>query len=83
MKEIGQTFADRFKNAGVTKVVTLTSGIAPALYVAEALDVPMIFAKKAKNITMNREGFFDGEVVPLPTSRASTVFDCDDFGSIR
>jgi len=61
MKEIGQTFADRFKDAGVTKVVTIeASGIAPALYVAEALDVPMIFAKKAKNITMN-------EVIPLPS----------------
>ena len=49
MKEIGRTFADRFKDAGITKVVTIeASGIAPALYVAEALDVPMIFAKKAK-----------------------------------
>ena len=46
MKEIGQTFADQFKDAGVTKVVTIeASGIAPALYVAEALDVPMIFAE--------------------------------------
>ena len=62
MKEIGQTFADRFKDAGVTKVVTIeASGIAPALYVAEALDVPMIFAKKAKNITMN-EGILTAEV---------------------
>ena len=30
MKEIGQTFADRFKDAGITKVVTIeASGIAP------------------------------------------------------
>ena len=50
MREIGKVFAEKFKDAGITKVVTIeASGIAPALYAAEALDVPMIFAKKAKN----------------------------------
>ena len=54
MKEIGKVFADKFKDAGITKVVTIeASGIAPALYTADALGVPMIFAKKSKNITMN------------------------------
>ena len=73
MKEIGQTFADRFKDAGVTKVVTIeASGIAPALYVAEALDVPMIFAKKAKNITMN-EGILTAEVYSFTKQVTSTV----------
>ena len=53
MKEIGRVFADRFRESGITKVVTIeASGIAPAVYTAEALGVPMIFAKKAKNITM-------------------------------
>ncbi|WP_312497627.1 xanthine phosphoribosyltransferase [Enterococcus sp.] len=56
MKEIGQTFADVFKDKGITKVVTIeASGIAPALYTAEALAVPMIFARKAKSLTMNEE----------------------------
>ena len=73
MKEIGQTFADQFKDAGVTKVVTIeASGIAPALYVAEALDVPMIFAKKAKNITMN-EGILTAEVYSFTKQVTSTV----------
>ena len=73
MKEIGQTFADRFKDAGITKVVTIeASGIAPALYVAEALDVPMIFAKKAKNITMN-EGVLTAEVYSFTKQVTSTV----------
>ena len=32
MKEIGEVFAAKFKNAGITKVVTIeASGIAPAL----------------------------------------------------
>ena len=62
MREIGKVFAEKFKDAGITKVVTIeASGIAPALYAAEALDVPMIFAKKAKNITMN-EGILTAEV---------------------
>lgn len=73
MKEIGQTFADHFKNAGITKVVTIeASGIAPALYVAESLDVPMIFAKKAKNITMN-EGILTAEVYSFTKQITSTV----------
>ena len=73
MKEIGRTFADRFKDAGITKVVTIeASGIAPALYVAEALDVPMIFAKKAKNITMN-EGILTAEVYSFTKQVTSTV----------
>ena len=62
MKEIGKVFADKFKDAGITKVVTIeASGIAPALYTADALGVPMIFAKKSKNITMN-EGILTAEV---------------------
>ena len=66
MKEIGQTFADRFKDTGVTKVVTIEA------YVAEALDVPMIFAKKAKNITMN-EGILTAEVYSFTKQVTSTV----------
>ena len=73
MKEIGKVFADKFASAGITKVVTIeASGIAPALYVAEALDVPMIFAKKAKNITMN-EGILTAEVYSFTKQVTSTV----------
>ncbi|MGM0314468.1 xanthine phosphoribosyltransferase [Enterococcus sp. AZ063] len=56
MKEIGTVFAERFQGSGITKVVTIeASGIAPALYTAEQLQVPMIFARKAKSLTMNEE----------------------------
>ena len=50
MREIGRTFAEYFKNAGITKVVTIeASGICSKLYMLQKqLDVPMIFAKKAK-----------------------------------
>ena len=73
MKEIGQVFADAVKDAGITKVVTIeASGIAPAVYVAEALGLPMIFAKKAKNITMT-EGILTAEVYSFTKQVTSTV----------
>lgn len=56
MEKIGERFAEVFKAAGITKVVTIeSSGIAPALYAAKVLDVPMIFARKAKSLTMDEE----------------------------
>ena len=73
MKEIGKVFADKFKDAGITKVVTIeASGIAPALYTADALGVPMIFAKKSKNITMN-EGILTAEVYSFTKQASNTV----------
>ena len=73
MKEIGKVFADKFKDAGITKVVTIeASGIAPALYTADALGVPMIFAKKSKNITMN-EGILTAEVYSFTKQVSNTV----------
>ena len=73
MKEIGQVFAEAVKEAGITKVVTIeASGIAPAVYVAEALGLPMIFAKKAKNITMT-EGILTAEIYSFTKQVTSTV----------
>ena len=73
MKEIGQVFAEHFRDSGISKVVTIeASGIAPAVYVAEALGLPMIFAKKAKNITMT-EGILTAEVYSFTKQVTSTV----------
>jgi xanthine phosphoribosyltransferase len=61
---IGAEFAQRFAQAGVqnvTKVVTAeVSGIAPALATAQALGVPMVYARKHRPITMP-EGFYLAE----------------------
>ncbi|HEO4363286.1 TPA: xanthine phosphoribosyltransferase [Streptococcus agalactiae] len=73
MQEIGKVFADKYKEAGITKVVTIeASGIAPAVYAAQALSVPMIFAKKAKNITMT-EGILTAEVYSFTKQVTSQV----------
>ena len=59
MQEIGTIFAKRFQAEQITKVVTIeASGIAPALFTAQTLGVPMIFARKAKSLSR------DVEVVP-------------------
>lgn len=79
MQEIGKVFADAYKDAGITKVVTIeASGIAPALYAAQAMNVPMIFAKKAKNITMT-EGILTAEVYSFTKRVTSTVSIASKF----
>ena len=79
MQEIGKVFADKYKDAGITKVVTIeASGIAPAVYTAQALNVPMIFAKKAKNITMN-EGILTAEVYSFTKQVMSQVSIASKF----
>lgn len=49
MMDIGDLFAERFADAGVTKVVTVeASGIAPAFATALRLGVPLVFARRKK-----------------------------------
>lgn len=53
MKEVGEEFAKRFKDKNITKVLTLeSSGIAPSVMAGIALDVPVIFARKRKSLTL-------------------------------
>ena len=54
MQQIVTAFADHFKDKGVTKVVTIeSSGIAPALMTALALNVPMVILKKQPSKVLN------------------------------
>lgn len=51
MMEMGKEFAARFKDKGVTRVVTLeSSGISVAFAVALELGVPMVFARRKKTL---------------------------------
>lgn len=53
---VGAEIADRFKDAGVTKVLTAeASGIAVACFVARYLHCPALFAKKAKTSNIARD----------------------------
>ena len=54
MLEMGEEFARRFANEGVTKILTIeSSGIAVALTTGLKLNVPIIFARKKKSILMD------------------------------
>lgn len=56
MMELGKELAAHFKDHGITKVATIeSSGIAPALTCALALDVPMIILKKQPSKTLNSD----------------------------
>ncbi len=56
MAEIGDTFARLFAESGVVKVLTIeSSGIAPALMTALRLNVPLIFARKRKSLTLQSD----------------------------
>ncbi|PKG25336.1 xanthine phosphoribosyltransferase [Niallia nealsonii] len=56
MKEIGLEFAERFKDEAITKILTIeSSGIAPAIMTGLALNVPVIFARKRKSLTLTTD----------------------------
>ncbi|MEQ2456173.1 xanthine phosphoribosyltransferase [Flavonifractor hominis] len=62
MEKMGNTLAKRFKGCRITKVLTAeSSGIALACFVARALDVPVIYAKKFQT------GYIDPEVYTAET----------------
>jgi len=53
MDQMGAEFARHFKDAGITKVLTVeSSGIAPAVMAGLHLQVPVIFARKHKSLTL-------------------------------
>lgn len=53
MDKMGEAFAERFREAGITKIVTIeSSGIAPAVFAGLKLGVPVIFGRKKKSVTL-------------------------------
>ena len=53
MDECGQEFARRFSTIGATKILTAEiSGIAPAVMTALHMELPVVYARKHKPITM-------------------------------
>ena len=87
MSEIGKTLASYYKDKGVTKVFTIeSSGIAPAVYTAMELGVPMVILKKqtSKILTgdvfqTNITSFTKGTSYELTLSQNDVVLVIDDF----
>lgn len=56
MREVGREFTRRFAGEAVTKVLTIeSSGIAPGIMTALELEVPLIFARKQKSLTLTED----------------------------
>ncbi|MEC2056665.1 xanthine phosphoribosyltransferase [Peribacillus psychrosaccharolyticus] len=73
MKEIGKEFAERFNEEGITKVLTIeSSGIGPGLMAALELNVPMIFARKKKSLTLS-EGLLTATVYSYTKKETNTI----------
>lgn len=92
MKEVGEEFARRFRDTKPTRILTAeSSGIAPALSAALALDVPLVFARKHQPVTMAENPYKEsaqshtkGTVVELIVSpeyltKEDRVLILDDF----
>ena len=56
LDEIGKEFYARFKDSGITKILTIeASGIAIAYAAAQYFGVPFVFAKKSKSINIDSD----------------------------
>ena len=56
MMEIGKEFARLFEKDQITKILTIeSSGIGPAVMAGLVMDVPVIFARKRKSLTLTSD----------------------------
>lgn len=70
MEKVGEEFARRFADAGVTKVATIeSSGIAPAVMTALNLGVPMVIMKKQVSSIL-KDGIIQTEVFSFTKNSA-------------
>ncbi|PRZ15465.1 xanthine phosphoribosyltransferase [Laceyella sediminis] len=73
MQEIGQEFARRFTNDGITRILTIeSSGIAPSVMAGLALGVPVVFARKRKSLTL-QEDFYEAKVHSFTKQQTNTI----------
>lgn len=73
MKEMGEEFAQRFKNDKVTKILTIeASGIAIAVMTGLVLNVPVVFARKKKS-SATTEDTYTAEVYSYTKAEYNNV----------
>ncbi len=79
MQAIGQEFADLYKDAGITKILTIeSSGIAPAVMAGLILGIPVVFARKSKSVTLT-DNFYTTEVYSFTKKVTSTLTVSKDY----
>ncbi|MGG3916277.1 xanthine phosphoribosyltransferase [Rossellomorea vietnamensis] len=73
MMDIGKEFAHRFKEEGITKILTIeSSGIAPGVMAALHMHVPLVFARKKKSLTLT-EGVLTSKVYSFTKQEENTI----------
>ncbi|MDD2962032.1 MAG: xanthine phosphoribosyltransferase [Muribaculaceae bacterium] len=78
MSNIGKEFAERYKDAGVNKIVTIeASGIAPAIMAGAIMHLPVVFVKKKQPKTM--ENMLTTTVHSFTKDRDYTVCISGDY----
>lgn len=78
MKQMGEEFARRFAHVKATRILTAeTSGIAPALSTGMVLQVPVVFARKHKPITMAEETYREESISPTHGKNVELVVSAE------
>lgn len=79
MEEIGKEFAEYFKDKGITKVVTIeSSGIAPAVFTAKAMNLPMVILKKQPSKILN-DNLYQTVVTSFTKGTSYELTMCKDY----
>lgn len=80
ISEIEKEFYHYFKKSPITKVLTIeSSGIAPALLLAQHFKVPMLFAKKAQPSTIGDHSFYETKVHSYTKKTTSNVIISKEY----
>ena len=79
MRQIGEAFAEKFANDRITKILTIeSSGIAPAVMTGLVMDVPVVFARKRKSLTLT-DNLYIADVYSYTKQTSSEIAISKDF----
>ncbi|WP_422122002.1 xanthine phosphoribosyltransferase [Planococcus sp. X10-3] len=79
MEAIGEEFAARFADAGITKILTIeSSGIAPAMMTGLKMGVKPVFARKSLSLTM-KDHLYTANVHSFTKNVTSEISVSKDF----
>lgn len=79
MQEIGKELAERYRDANITKILSIeSSGIAPAMMAGLYLGVPVIFARKKKSLTLT-DHLYTSSVYSFTKKETNEISVSKDF----
>ncbi|HLR10850.1 MAG TPA: xanthine phosphoribosyltransferase [Sporosarcina sp.] len=79
MQEIGKELAERYREANITKILSIeSSGIAPAMMAGLYLGVPVIFARKKKSLTLT-DHLYTSSVYSFTKKETNEISVSKDF----